>query len=163
MFYEDLNKIENKYQSLFRLNVIHDIKKEKVDLSVSRALINDDFVIIKLRNKDDEYCPVDIYLGINKSFNRYGLYLNEKAIVYNYEKFEDYKAFENELYYFLSSPIQAEIVTDKNGNKIYSDYNVPAKNGKGPLSFREYHNKIWTNFFGLKKTTKKTKNYSAWL
>lgn len=163
MFYDDLSKAEDSHRPLFNLKVIHDIQKEKIDLSTSKVLSNNDFVIIKLRNSNEEFCPIDIYLGINKSRNHYGIYLNDKAIVYNYEEFEDYKAFENELYYFLSSRIQAEIVTDKNGSKIYSDYNIPAKDGKVPLSFREYHNKNWTNFFGLKKTKKAIKNYSPWL
>lgn len=163
MFYDDLNKVESSYQQLFSLKAIHQIKKEKIDLSLSTVTSNEDFVIIKLRNKNDVFCPIDIYLGINKSRNHYGIYFNGKANVYNYEEFETYEAFEKELYYFLSSPIQAKIVTDKNDKRIYSDYTVPAKDSKVPFSFREYHNKSWTNFLGLKKTEKQVKNYSPWL
>ncbi len=163
MFYEDLVKMENKYQSLFRIKVIHDIKKEKIDLSISGVLINDDFVIIKLRSKADECCPIDIYLGINKSVNRYGLYLNGKAIVYNYEKFETYESFEKELHYFLSKQILATIVSDKNDARIYTDYMIASNNKKPLLSFREYYKSNWSNFFGLRKTKKRNKNYSPWL
>ncbi len=163
MFYADLNKVENCYQSLFNLKIVYEINKDKIDLSASEVLSNDDFVIIKLRSHSDDFCPFDIYLGVNASKNHYSIYLNGKAIVYNYEEFETYAAFEKELCYFLSSSIQAEIVTDKNNQKIYSDYKVPAKDGKISFSFREYHNKGWTNFLGLKKTTKQTKNYAPWL
>ena len=163
MFYDELKKREESYRFLFNLKLVHEIQKNKIDPFASKVLTNDDFIIIKLRSRDDDSCPTDIYLGINKSRNYYSIYLNEKANVYNYEMFDDYKAFEDELYYFLSSPIEEEIISDKNGDKIYADYNVPAKNGKTPFSFRRYYNKTWTNFLGLKKNKKEIRNYSPWL
>jgi len=163
MFYDELKRIEDSYQSLFDLKVIYDIQKEKVNLLESEATNNEDFLIIKLRDCNEVSCPIDIYLGINKSRGRYSIFLNGKANVYNYEEFETYAAFEEELKYFLSVPIQVETITDNSDLKIYSDYTIPAKDGKVPFSFREYHNKTWTNFLGLKKTKKLIKNYAPWL
>lgn len=163
MFFDELNKAESIYKHLFNFKVIHDIARNKINLSESTITSNDDFLIIRIKAINDNLCPVEIYLGVNKSKNHYGIYLNEKAIIYNYEEFESFEEFEKELYYFLSSPVQAVLVTDKNDEKIYSDYTVPAKDNKTPFSFREYYKDNWTNFLGLKKTKKQVKNYSPWL
>lgn len=163
MFYTDLKKAEDDYQFLFNLKLIYIIQKNKVDESASSVSTNDDFIIIKLRSKNETSCPIDIYLGINKSRDYYNIYLNEKAEIYNYEKFENFEAFEGELRHFLSNPIQEKTLIDKNGDKVYADYNVLANDGKVSFSFRRYFNETWTNFLGYKRTTIEVRNYFPWL
>lgn len=163
MFYEELFKVENEFKALFDFKILHKIKEAQLDVELSSILVNNDFIIVNLVGKEEQFCPLNIYYGINLSIGYYSLYLNGKAIVYNYEKFDTFSIFENELYHFFSTPITSEMLMTLDNTKIYTDYFINDYEKKKSFSFREYHNKIWWNFLGLKKTKKKTSSYLAWL
>lgn len=162
MFFNEIESIKRNIQTEVDLRFIQNISQDRIDPLISRVIVNNDFVIVKLRSNKNQFCPIDIYFGINDSKGYYGIYLNEKAIVYNYEKFDSSEAFEKEVFYFLSFPIKADFVTDKSGSITYIDYTI-LNNNKVPLCFREYGNKSLLNVLGLKRKYHKMVTYLAWI
>jgi hypothetical protein len=150
MFYDNLNTIQSSFPCVF--NILNHIPSERIDVAASAVYYKkDDFIVIDLVSKNGQNATMNIYLGIGSSAGRYSIYVEESAMIHNYEKFENVNDFCKELAHFLKSPVKKRMVFVRD-ELIYTDFYFRGSERKLDLFFRGYkkNKSVW--FWQKKKT-----------